>query len=310
MVSETINLLFEMRASRGDANAAKFLQSRDPEQQGVSLELGELKTTQDLVRAQRVIAQASAAGKLSAQDAKKMGEQLENIGKAIERDDLFGAIEQLREKIGSTKQSKFNADLRKEIEVLAAEIQHFLVEEDRTWEEVINQQGENIEDYMITRNYLGYLIALCHMTSEDFIKSGFYKLLPRSVQELFDIFKNVRHPRRGDKKEKYKFSYSSQRSPKRWEPEGWMCKCKNTNTLWIETKIRLADHIRIYCDSCFKHVGWGTPDDFEKAHEEGHANWVEHSETQVIEKMKPVPRLEEEPRIKKDEKNTPFVDDD
>jgi len=184
-----------------------------------------------------------------------------------------------------------------------------VLNEDQSWERILKEHGENADDYLIALNLLGYLNAISHMNLEDFIACGFSNLLPRAVQEFFDIFQDIRAPRRGDKKEKNSYSYNRKRGPKRWVPHGWVCSCKNTKTFWVETEIKLVDHVRIYCDSCFKHLGWGSPDEFEKAYGEGHATWLEHTETGIIEKLKPVPVLQKNSRIKTEEAGSSVYDD-
>lgn len=309
MTGNTLDLLFDLRAARGDVKAAQFVQSRHPSKTGILLDVGELDTPQDLAEAQRGIFKAVAEGTLSTQDGEKMSAQLENIGKANERHKIYRAIAELQKRIGSTQEARFNADLKKIVSALKTEIEKYLLKDEQSWDDHLKELGDNAEDFLITLQLLCYLNALCYLSFEEFIDLGHRGFLPRSVQEFFDIIKNARNSRRGDSNSKYKVSHMQRNVLQRWFPNGWACNCKNTTTLWIDSEINLVDHIRIYCDSCFKHVGWGSSEDFEQARNEGQARWLEHSETELIEKLKPKPVLEKRSLLKKRETSSVFDDD-
>lgn len=128
------------------------------------------------------------------------------------------------------------------------------------------------------------------MESDAFLRSGIRRLLPKSLQELFDF---IYPDRRNEilKRNEGQTAYSRRSRSERWIPDGWICSCKNKTTLWIETQVAVSDRLQIYCEGCHNLVGWGTDDEFDKAHEECLASWVEHSETEIVKKFDPPPAI-------------------
>jgi hypothetical protein len=53
--------------------------------------------------------------------------------------------------------------------------------------------------------------------------------------------------------------------------------------------LRFADNLQIYCDACHKLAGWGTPQEFECAQEEGLASLLDRSQEALFAKLKPAP---------------------
>lgn len=314
MESSTLDVLIGLRAARGDLKAAQLVQSRDHARSGVVVNVGELKTPQDFVEAQRNILTAAASGKITAQEAAKMGDQLENLGKAVERYDLFNAIEDLRRTMRSTKFNKHNNDVKKEVAALRIEVQKYIFEQDKAWEERLKESQISGDDHILGLNINIYLMMLCHMSGVDYINSGRRNILPRAIQEIYDIFQGVKYQRRGEEREndrdRYRYRYRSHIHPARWTPDGWKCDCKNKNTLWIESELNFVDHISIYCEGCFKLVGWGSPDDFERAYDDGHATWLDRSEIEIIEKLKPAPVLKRRSHLKDGEFDYSFLKDE
>jgi len=310
MAGSALDLLFDLRAARGDLKAAQLVQSRDHAKSGLVVNVGELKTPDDFVEAQRNILKAAASGEITAQEAAKLGDQLENIGKAVERHDLFNAIEDLRRNMQSTQLAKHNCDLKKEVAALRIEVKKYLFEQDKEWEKRLKESQISGDDFVLGLDITIYLMMLCHMSGVDFVNSGMRNILPRAIQEIYDIFQGVKYQRRGEERENDRDRYRSRNYPERWKPDGWTCDCKNRNTLWIESELNLVDHISIYCEGCFKLVGWGSPDDFERAYDDGHATWLDRSEIEIIEKLKPAPVLKKRSHLKDGEFDYSFLKDD
>ena len=115
-LDDAIEMALGLQASRGDLRALSALQKRRQHFEADAFPLGPLETPSDLLRAQRDILRAAADGRISAKSAKQLGEQVDLIGRAIERQDMAMKLDALREKIGASRSEKITRSLENEIE--------------------------------------------------------------------------------------------------------------------------------------------------------------------------------------------------
>jgi len=306
-LSDDIDLALSMRAMRGDLRAASFL--RKPGQQPVtaSLDLGPMKTADDLLQAQRKILRAAARGQISAGEAKKLGDQVELVGQALERDQLAQKIRKLSAKVGTTKKAVVYKLLKEQAQLLEGQLQAYIKKEDQSWEEFHIKHGSKALEQYITSDVLSRLYLLSGMEHSEFIRLGFYNLLPRSMQEIFDNLGDFVRPKENTTKSTRHRFVSKFAAPDRWKPRGWSCNCKNTSTAWVQTDLRFADNLQIYCDACHQLAGWGTPQEFECAQEEGLASLLDRSQEALVTKLKPAPVMGVEAYLRT--KNIRFASD-
>jgi len=306
-LSDDIDLALSMRAIRGDLRAASFLRKSGQQPVAASLDLGPMKTADDLVQAQGTILRAAAQGQISAADAKKLGEQVELIGQALERDQLSRKISELSAQVGSTKEAAVTKQIKEQAALLESKVLSYLKKEEQSWQEYIEKYGTGAIEVLIATHVLGLLYLLSGMKHLDFLLLGVDNHLPRAMQEIFDTcdeFARLKEPPASPTSRRYTSKYHK---PDRWKPSGWSCSCRNTTTFWIDSDLRLPDRIQIYCDACHKLAGWGTPQEFECAQDEGLASLVDRSEEALVAKLKPAPVMGVEAYLKA--KNFRFASD-
>ncbi len=284
-----IDLALAMRAARGDLRAIGLLRKSRLQHQGAPLDLGRLETAEDLIQAQSIILRAATRGQISVGDAKKLGEQVEFLGQALERDQLARKIHELSAKVGSTKVAAVNKQIKEQAALLESKVLSYLKKEEQSWKEYTEKYGAGAIEVLIATHVLGLLYLLCGMEDLDFLRLGADNHLPRAMQEIFDTcdeFARFKKPPVNPTSRRYKSKYHQ---PDRWKPSGWVCTCRNTSTLWVDSDLRLPDRIQIYCDACHKLAGWGTREEFDQAFAEGQASGVERSEVELVAKLKPPP---------------------
>jgi len=306
-LSDDIDLALSMRAVRGDLRAASFLRKLGQQPVTASLDLGPMKTADDLVQAQRKIVRAAARGQISAGEAKKLGDQVELLGQALERDQLASKISELSDKVGTTKKAVVHKRLKEQSELLEGQLEAFIKKEDQSWEEFHIQHGSRALEVFITNDILGRLYLLSGMEHLQFICLGVDNLLPRSMQEIFDNLDDFVRPKKNSTSRTYRRYITKSGPPDRWKPSGWTCNCRNISTAWVQSDLRVADNLQIYCDACHKLAGWGTPQEFECAQDEGLASLVDRSEEALVAKLKPAPVMGVEAYLKA--KNFRFASD-
>ena len=286
---DEIDLALTMRAARGDLRAIGLLRQSRLKRQVPPIELGRLETADDLVQAQSIILRAAARGEISAGDAKKLGEQVEFLGQALERDQLARNIRELSAKVGSTKEAAVNKHIKEQAALLESKVLSYLKKEEQSWQEYTEKYGTSAIEVLIATHVLGFLYLLCGMEHLDFLQLGTDNHLPRAMQEIFDTcdeFARFKEPPASRTGRTYIRKIGP---PDRWKPSGWACTCRNTSTLWVDSDLRLPDRIQIYCDACHKLAGWGTREEFDQAFEDGQASVVERSEVEIVVKFKPAP---------------------
>ena len=287
--ADEIDLAISMRAMRGDLRAASLLLKSRTQDVGASIDLGRMETAEDLVEAQSAILRAAALGQISAGDAKKLGDQVELVGQALERDQLARKISKLSAKLGTTKKSVATKQIKEQAALLESEVLIYLKKEEQSWQEYIEKYGTGAIEVLIATHVLGFLYLLSGMKHLDFLLLGIDNHLPRAMQEIFDTcdeFARLKEPPDSPTSRRYKSKFHK---PERWKPSGWSCSCRNTTTFWIDSDLRLPDRIQIYCDACHKLAGWGTREEFDQAFEDGKASGVERSEVEIVAKFKPAP---------------------
>ena len=286
---DEIELALAMRAARGDLRAIGLLRKPRPQNRGAPIDVGRLETAGDLLEVQSIILRAATREQISAGDAKKLGEQVEFLGQALERDQLARKIRELSAKVGSTKEAAVNKQIKEQAALLESKVVSYLKREEQSWQEYTEKYRTGAIEVLIATHVLGFLYLLCGMEHLDFLQLGTDNHLPRAMQEIFDTcdeFARFKEPPANPTSRRYKSKYHQ---PDRWKPSGWVCTCRNTSTLWVESDLRLPDRIQIYCDACHKLAGWGTREEFDQAFDDGHASWVDRSEASLVAKLKPPP---------------------
>jgi hypothetical protein len=286
---DEIELALNMRAARGDLRAIGLLRQSRLQRQVPPIDLGRLETADDLVQAQSIILRAAARGEISAGDAKKLGDQVDLLGQALERDQLARKIKELSAKVGSTKEAAVSKRIEEQVAPLEIKVLSYLKKEEQSWEEYTEKYGTGAVEVLIATHILGFLYLLSGMEHLDFLRLGADNHLPRAMQEIFDTcdeFARFKEPPASPTSRRYKSRYHQ---PDRWKPSGWSCTCRNTSTLWVDSDLRLPDRIQIYCAACHKLAGWGTREEFDRAFEDGQASGVERSEVEIVAKFKPAP---------------------
>jgi hypothetical protein len=278
-----------MRARRGDLRAIGLLRKSTHKRPAAAIDFGALETADDLVRAQSMILRAAARGQISAGEAKKLGEQIELLGQALERDQLAKKIRELFNKVGATKQALAHKQIKAQAALLEDKVRGHLRQEEQSWQAFLHEKGTRATEVLILQHILGTLHLLAGMGSSDFIRLGFDNHLPRALQEIFDICLDERRSTYSPKSAAGYRRVVRGGPPERWRADGWSCSCRNTFTLWIKSDLRFSDNIQIYCEACHKLAGWGTLDDFNLAHEAGNAAFADSSETSLMAKLKPAP---------------------
>ena len=297
-VGDEIELALNMRAARGDLRAIGLLRQSRFQRQVLPIDLGRLETADDLVQAQSIILRAAARGEISAGDAKILGEQVEFLGQALERDQLTRKIRELSAKVGSTKEAAVNKQIKEQAALLESKVLGYLKREEQSWQEFTEKYGTSAIEVLIATHVLGFLYLLCGMEHLDFLQLGTDNHLPRAMQEIFDTcdeFARFKEPPASRTGRTYIRKIGP---PDRWKPSGWACTCRNTSTLWVDSDLRLPDRIQIYCDACYKLAGWGNREEFDRAFENGQASWVERSEVGLVAKLKPSPVMGVEAYLK------------
>ena len=306
-VADDIHLALSMRAMRGYLRAASFLRKSEQQSVTASLDLGPMKTADDLLQAQRKILWAAARGQISAGEAKKLGDNVELLGQALERDKLAQKIRELSAKIGTTKKAVVHKLLKEQAQLLEGQLQAYIKREDQSWEEFQAKHGSRALQVFIANHAISSLYLLSGMEHLEFIHRGVENLLPRSMQEVFDIFSDFVRPKEGTNSRTNRRYVSKSGPPDRWTPSGWSCNCRNTSTAWVQSDLRCADNLQIYCDACHKLAGWGTPQEFECAQEEGLASLLDRAQEALVAKLKPAPVMGVEAYLKA--KNIRFASD-
>ncbi|MCX8504123.1 MAG: hypothetical protein ORN52_09130 [Beijerinckiaceae bacterium] len=304
---DEIDLALSMRAMRGDLRAASFLRKSGQEPITSSIDLGSMKTAGDLVQAQGKIVRAAARGQISAGDAKKLGDQVELLGKALERDQFARKLSELSAKVGTTKKAVVHKLLNEQASLLEGQIKAYIKKEDQSWEEFHVKHGSRAFEVFITNDILGRLYLLSGMGHLEFIRLGVDNLLPRSMQEIFDNLGDFVRPKENTTSLTRRRFVSKFAAPDRWKPSGWSCNCRNISTAWVQSDLRFADNLQIYCDACHKLAGWGTPQEFKCAQEEGLASLLDRAQEALVAKLKPAPVMGVEAYLKA--KNIRFASD-
>lgn len=287
--SHTIDLALSLRAMRGDLKATRLLRQSAPSNPARAIDLGALETSADLAEAQGRILRAAALGQISAREATQLGEQIELLGRALERDKLAKAIGKLREKVSTTKRAKVEASIHAEVETVSACVDEYVSRVDEDWDTFLERHGDDATEIMIAENIIAYLHLLAGMNYGDFFTRGRDGHLPRAMQDIFDCHNDERQLRQQKLNSKSYRNVLFMRRPDRWTPSGWACVCNCQSTLWVESDLRVPDRIQIYCEACRKLSGWGTAEEFDRAHEDGHASWLERIDTQFIQTLDPPP---------------------
>ena len=185
-VGNEIELALNMRAARGDLRAIGLLRQSRFQRQVLPIDLGRLETADDLVQAQSIILRAAARGEISAGDAKILGEQVEFLGQALERDQLTRKIRELSAKVGSTKEAAVNKQIKEQAALLESKVLSYLKREEQSWQEFTEKYGTSAIEVLIATHVLGFLYLLCGMEHLDFLQLGTDNHLPRAMQEIFD----------------------------------------------------------------------------------------------------------------------------
>jgi hypothetical protein len=281
-LSDDIDLALSMRAVRGDLRAVGFLKKSGQPSVTASLDLGPMKTADDLLQAQRKILRAAARGQISAGEAKKLGDQVELVGQALERDQLATNIRELSAKVGTTKKAVVHKLLKEQAQLLEGQLHAYIKREDQSWQEFHVKHGSKALEVFIANEAISKLYLLSGMEHVEFIRLGFDNLLPRSLQEIFYIFSDFARPKERNTSLTRRRLVSKFAAPDRWKPSGWSCNCENTSTAWVQTDLRFVDNLQIYCAACHKLAGWGTPQEFECAQEEGLASLLDRSHEALV----------------------------
>ena len=306
-LSDDIDLALSMRAMRGDLRAVSFLRKYGRQPITALFDLGPLKTADDLVQAQVRIVRAAARGQISAGAAKKFGDQVELLGQAFERNQLAQKICELSAKVCTTKKAVVHKLLKEQAKLLEGQIEAHIKKEDQSWEDFHIKHGSRAFEVFITNDILRRLYLLSGMGHLEFIRLGVDNLLPRSMQEIFDNLGDFVRPKENTTSHTRRRFVSKSAIPDRWKPSGWSCNCRNTSTAWVQSNLRFADNLQIYCDACHKLAGWGTIDEFECAQEEGLALLIDRSQEALAAKLKPAPVIGVEAYLRA--KNIRFASD-